>query len=90
MLQVNLPMGNLIADSMKAQTGTDFAFMNSGGVRGDIDAGEITWKEAFTVQPFGNDLVTMNVTGAQIKELFEQQWGSKTRIMHVSGLESNV
>jgi 2',3'-cyclic-nucleotide 2'-phosphodiesterase / 3'-nucleotidase / 5'-nucleotidase len=81
------PMGNLIADSMRAQTGTDFAFMNSGGVRGDIDAGEITWKEAFTVQPFGNDLVTMNITGTQIKELFEQQWGSKTRIMHVSGLK---
>ncbi|WP_242035259.1 bifunctional 2',3'-cyclic-nucleotide 2'-phosphodiesterase/3'-nucleotidase [Mesobacillus harenae] len=81
------PMGNLIADSMRAQTGTDFAFMNSGGVRGDIDAGDITWKEAFTVQPFGNDLVSMPATGEQIKTLFEQQWGSKTRIMHVSGLK---
>ena len=38
--------------------------MNSGGVRADIDAGEITWKDAFAVQPFGNDLVKMNVTGA--------------------------
>ncbi|WP_394137793.1 bifunctional 2',3'-cyclic-nucleotide 2'-phosphodiesterase/3'-nucleotidase [Cytobacillus oceanisediminis] len=81
------PMGNLIADSMIEQTGTDFAFMNSGGVRASIDAGEITWKEAFTVQPFGNDLVTLTLTGAQIKELFEQQWGSKERIMHVSGLK---
>ncbi|USK39829.1 bifunctional 2',3'-cyclic-nucleotide 2'-phosphodiesterase/3'-nucleotidase [Cytobacillus firmus] len=81
------PMGNLIADSMIAQTNTDFAFMNSGGVRAGIDAGDITWKEAFTVQPFGNDLVTLTLTGAQIKELFEQQWGSKERIMHVSGLK---
>ncbi|WP_026585008.1 bifunctional 2',3'-cyclic-nucleotide 2'-phosphodiesterase/3'-nucleotidase [Bacillus sp. J33] len=81
------PMGNLIADSMIAQTNTDFAFMNSGGVRASIDAGDITWKEAFTVQPFGNDLVTLTLTGAQIKELFEQQWGSKERIMHVSGLK---
>ena len=80
-------MGNLVADSMRWQTGTDFAFMNSGGVRADIDAGEITWKEAFTVQPFGNDLVKMNVTGAQIKTLLEQQWGSKTRIMPISGLK---
>lgn len=80
-------MGNLIADAMRWQTKTDFAFMNSGGVRGDIDAGEITWKEAFTVQPFGNDLVKMNVTGAQIKTLLEQQWGSKTRIMPISGLK---
>lgn len=80
-------MGNLVADAMRWQTGTDFAFMNSGGVRADIDAGEITWKEAFTVQPFGNDLVKMNVTGAQIKTLLEQQWGSKVRIMPISGLK---
>jgi len=80
-------MGNLIADSMRFQTGTDFAFMNPGGVRADIDAGEITWKEAFTVQPFGNDLVKMTVTGADIKALLEQQWGSKVRIMPVSGLK---
>lgn len=81
------PMGNLIADAMRWQTGTDFAFMNSGGVRADIDAGDITWKEAFTVQPFGNDLVKMNVTGGQIKTLLEQQWGSKVRIMPISGLK---
>ncbi|RXZ01202.1 bifunctional 2',3'-cyclic-nucleotide 2'-phosphodiesterase/3'-nucleotidase [Fictibacillus sp. S7] len=82
-------MGNLIADSMKAQTGTDFAFMNPGGVRADIDAGEITWKEAFTVQPFGNDLVTMDLTGAQVKSLLEEQWADPTRakILQISGLK---
>ncbi|GAM12029.1 bifunctional 2',3'-cyclic-nucleotide 2'-phosphodiesterase/3'-nucleotidase [Mesobacillus selenatarsenatis] len=80
-------MGNMVADAMRWKTGTDFAFMNSGGVRSDIDAGEITWKEAFTVQPFGNDLVKMEVTGAQIKTLLEQQWGSKVRIMPISGLK---
>ncbi|MFX3675041.1 MAG: bifunctional 2',3'-cyclic-nucleotide 2'-phosphodiesterase/3'-nucleotidase [Paenisporosarcina sp.] len=81
------PMGNLIADSMRAQTGTDFAFMNPGGIRSEINAGEITWKEAFTVQPFGNDLVSMTLSGAQIKTLFEQQWGSKERILKISGLK---
>ncbi|PLR96065.1 bifunctional 2',3'-cyclic-nucleotide 2'-phosphodiesterase/3'-nucleotidase [Bacillus sp. T33-2] len=80
-------MGNLVADAMRAQTGTDFAFMNSGGVRADIDAGEITWKEAFTVQPFGNDLVKMTVKGSDIKTLLEQQWGSRVRIMPISGLK---
>lgn len=80
-------MGNLIADAMRYQTGTDFAFMNPGGIRADIDAGDITWKEAFTVQPFGNDLVKMNVTGNEIKTLLEQQWGSKVRIMPISGLK---
>ena len=80
-------LGNMIADAMRTQTGTDFAFMNPGGVRADMDAGEITWKEAFTVQPFGNDLVKMTVTGADIKTLLEQQWGSKVRIMPISGLK---
>ncbi len=83
------PMGNLIADSMKAQTGTDFAFMNPGGVRADIDAGEITWKEAFTVQPFGNDLVKMDLTGAQVKSLLNEQWADPTRakILQIAGLK---
>ena len=86
MQQVNL-LGQYDCDAMRMQTGTDFAFMNPGGVRADVDAGEITWKEAFTVQPFGNDLVKMTVTGADIKTLLEQQWGSKVRIMPISGLK---
>ncbi|MDN4071509.1 bifunctional 2',3'-cyclic-nucleotide 2'-phosphodiesterase/3'-nucleotidase [Fictibacillus terranigra] len=83
------PMGNLIADSMKEQTKTDFAFMNPGGVRADIDAGKITWKEAFTVQPFGNDLVKMDLTGAQVRSLLEEQWADPTRakILQISGLK---
>ena len=48
---------------------------------------KLAWKEAFAVQPFGNDLVKMNVTGANIKTLLEQQWGSKVRIMPISGLK---
>lgn len=82
-------MGNLIADSMREQTKTDFAFMNPGGVRADIDAGTITWKEAFTVQPFGNDLVKMDLTGAQVKSLLNEQWADPTRakILQISGLK---
>ncbi|EIT83681.1 bifunctional 2',3'-cyclic nucleotide 2'-phosphodiesterase/3'-nucleotidase precursor protein [Fictibacillus macauensis ZFHKF-1] len=83
------PMGNLIADSMRFKTKTDFSFMNPGGIRADIDAGDITWKEAFTVQPFGNDLVTMELTGAQVKSLLNEQWSDPTRakILQVSGLK---
>jgi 2',3'-cyclic-nucleotide 2'-phosphodiesterase (5'-nucleotidase family) len=81
-------LGNIIADSMREQTGTEFAFMNPGGIRADIQPGEVTWGELFNVQPFGNDLVTMTLTGAQIKELFELQWStSREKILQVSGLE---
>jgi 2',3'-cyclic-nucleotide 2'-phosphodiesterase / 3'-nucleotidase / 5'-nucleotidase len=82
-------MGNLIADSMLAKTGTDFAFMNSGGVRDELkDAGEITWGELFAIQPFGNDLVSMKVTGEQIRILLNQQFAAdRNRIMSISGLK---
>lgn len=81
-------LGNLIADAQRVQTGAQFAFMNPGGIRTDIAAGEVTWGELFAVQPFGNDLVSMDLTGAQIKLLLEQQWQGQTspRILKSSGL----
>ncbi|HEX6240892.1 MAG TPA: bifunctional metallophosphatase/5'-nucleotidase, partial [Polyangiales bacterium] len=50
-------LGNLIADAQRSAMGTDFAFMNPGGIRADLDQGPITWGELFTIQPFSNDLV---------------------------------
>ncbi|MBS8265737.1 bifunctional 2',3'-cyclic-nucleotide 2'-phosphodiesterase/3'-nucleotidase [Mesobacillus boroniphilus] len=80
-------LGNLIADAMRVEMGTDFAFMNPGGIRADLDAGEITWGELFTIQPFGNDLVKMTLTGAEIRELLNQQFNpDKVRMLQLSGL----
>ncbi|WP_211194711.1 bifunctional metallophosphatase/5'-nucleotidase [Pyxidicoccus fallax] len=81
-------LGNLIADAQRAKMGTDFAFMNPGGIRADLDAGAITWGELFTIQPFANDLVRMDLTGAQVKTVLEQQWSdpARPRILQVSGL----
>ncbi len=84
--QVESPMGNLIADAQLADTraaGAVAAFMNPGGVRADIlmatisggeAAGELTYGELFSVQPFGNNLITFDVTGAQLEQMLEQQW----------------
>ncbi|WP_394237050.1 bifunctional metallophosphatase/5'-nucleotidase [Niallia oryzisoli] len=80
-------LGNLTADSQRAAMGTDFAFMNPGGIRADIDAGDITWGEAYTTFPFGNSLVSMELTGEQMKRVLEQQWsGNYPRMLQVSGL----
>ena len=81
--------GNLIADSQLAATkgpaGAVAAFMNPGGVRGTtgFPAGEITYAKAFEVQPFGNTMVTMTLTGAQLLEVLKQQWcgATSTRIL---------
>ncbi|RED58654.1 bifunctional 2',3'-cyclic-nucleotide 2'-phosphodiesterase/3'-nucleotidase [Cohnella lupini] len=79
-------LGNLIADGMRDAMGTDFAFMNSGGIRNDLPQGNITYGSMFSVQPFGNVLVKMTLTGAQMKELLNQQWGATgTKIGQISG-----
>jgi 5'-nucleotidase len=73
-------MGDLIADAQLAATASSStgsavaAFMNPGGVRSDLAAGDVTFGEAFTVQPFGNSLVTLTLTGAQLLEVLKQQW----------------
>jgi len=81
-------LGNLIADAQRAALGTDFAFMNPGGIRADIFSGEVTWGELFTVQPFGNSLVKMDLTGQQIYDLLNLQWAGQpfARILKTSGL----
>ena len=96
-------LGDLIADSQLAATkdaalgGAVIALMNPGGVRTDLvyeqisggeTAGQITYAEAFAVQPFGNNLMTITLTGAQLKTVLEQQFDNPTpntqRILQVS------
>ena len=95
-------LADLIADAQLAATsaagagGAQMAFMNPGGVRADLTfpsspAGEgdgvVTFGEAFTVQPFGNLLVSMTLTGAQIETMLEQQWTTQpdgsVRFLHL-------
>ncbi|MDN4594047.1 bifunctional metallophosphatase/5'-nucleotidase [Polycladomyces subterraneus] len=79
-------LGNLIADAQRWKMGTDFALMNPGGIRADIDAGDVTWGELYNVQPFSNDLVKMTMTGDQLKRVLEQQWqGDRAKILQISG-----
>jgi 5'-nucleotidase len=95
--------GDLIADAQLAATqpaglgGAVMAFMNAGGVRspGFVNAAasypsNLTYGDAFTVQPFGNSLVTLTLTAQQLKEVLEQQFancngqGTANRIMQIS------
>ncbi|WP_200210172.1 bifunctional metallophosphatase/5'-nucleotidase [Micromonospora coerulea] len=81
------PLGNLIADAQLAATDDEqnavAAFMNPGGVRADLDAGPVTYAEAFTVQPFANNLVTLDLTGAQLYCMLEQQF-TVARVLYAS------
>jgi 5'-nucleotidase len=96
-------LGDVIADAQLDATNDPglgdavVAFMNPGGIRADLTfpsspAGEgdgnVTYGEMFTVQPFGNSMVTMTLTGAQIDRLLEEQFAPCTftsnRILQVS------
>lgn len=81
-------LGNLIADAQRLGMGTQIAFMNPGGIRDNLAAGEVTWGQLFNVQPFQNTLVRMTLAPEQILRLLEQQWAGQPfpRILQVSGL----
>ncbi|HEY3512398.1 bifunctional metallophosphatase/5'-nucleotidase [Kribbella sp. NPDC051137] len=96
------PLGNLIADAQLADPSVVSAgkapvaaFMNPGGIRADLasNGGAVTFGQAFTVQPFNNFLVSMDMTGAQIKALLEQQFSgvngpeaAKYKVLQVAGI----
>lgn len=70
-------LGNLIGDAMLdyGQSGfstpTDFAVTNGGGIRANIEPGQVTLGDVIAVMPFGNSISQIKVTGAQVKEMFE-------------------
>ncbi len=89
-------LGDIIADAqLWATSGSNWpvtpapsssaqlSFMNSGGIRADINAGDITYGEAFSVQPFANVLVTMDMTGQDIQDLINQQFTTGNGILQI-------
>ncbi len=82
------PAGDLVADAQRAYAHTDLAFVNTGSIRAGLTAGEVTYGDLFTMQPFQDDYVdTFSITGAQVWALLRQQLATGTGgIMQVSGL----
>jgi 5'-nucleotidase len=74
------PLGDVIADAVVAATrdqGVQLGFMNPGGIRKDLEAGEggvVSFGQAQAVLPFGNTLVVLDISGAQLRTMLEQQW----------------
>lgn len=62
-------LGNLFADALRSAAKTDFAIMNAGGIRSDIEAGPITYGEIFRASPFDNTIVTIRASGKQIRNI---------------------
>lgn len=64
-------LGNLATNAFLWKTGADAAFTNGGGIRASIEVGDITKKDIVTVFPFGNYIVTKNITGEALLEALE-------------------
>jgi 5'-nucleotidase len=88
-------LGDIIADAQLAATsnardgGAVIAVTNPGGIRADIahkDGGKVSFADLFASQPFRNQLVTLTLTGRQLKDMLEQQWldPKRPRILQVS------
>jgi 5'-nucleotidase len=84
-------LGGVIADAMleaAGRGGADIAFMNPGGIRGDIARrpdGQATYGDLFAAQPFGNTLVALTLSGREIETLLNQQFTQNPqRILQIS------
>lgn len=87
-------LGDLSADAYRDQSGADIAFVNGGGVRANIEKGDVTFGNIISVHPFGNMLCVIEVTGQQILDALE--WGSRAvpsetgGFLQVSGLTYEI
>jgi 5'-nucleotidase/UDP-sugar diphosphatase len=95
--QMECDMGNLIADAMLARVadqGIDIALQNSGGIRANIDAGEVTMGEVLTVLPFQNTLSTFQISGetlmAALENAVSQHEDGSGRFLQIAGMTMTV
>ena len=88
-------LGNLVADAQRQTMQTQIALMNPGGIRNDLDAGDITWGELYGIQPFGNQLIKVDLTGQDIRDILNQQWQKeqqecfKFQVFNMRGMQIN-
>lgn len=81
-------LGDLVVDAQRDAMKADIGFLSSGSIRDDLSAGNITWGELYSVQPFAGTVQSMTLTGEQVKQVLEQQWQTPTppHNLMVSGL----
>ena len=87
-------LGDLCSDAYRYVSGADVAFVNGGGIRASIPAGDITYGQIIKVHPFGNALTVMEATGQQILDCLEMSVRNlpdeNGGFMHVSGMTFEV
>ena len=87
-------LGDLCADAYRVVSGADIGFVNGGGVRASIPAGDITFEQIIKVHPFGNAMCVIKTTGQQILDALEMSArklpDENGGFLHVSGLTLTI
>jgi 2',3'-cyclic-nucleotide 2'-phosphodiesterase (5'-nucleotidase family) len=81
------PLGNLITDAMREFAQADIAVTNSGGIRANLPQGEITYRDLYKIETFGNTAVIMTMTGRHVWEMLEVSVIGYHAIFQVSGIK---
>ena len=80
-------LGDIVTDAMLWKSGAQIAFENAGGIRGDLQPGDVTRYDLISVLPFINTLTTLKLSGKQIREILEQSLTLKVGMMQVGGIK---
>ncbi|HSU89388.1 MAG TPA: 5'-nucleotidase C-terminal domain-containing protein [Terriglobia bacterium] len=80
------PLGDLVADAFRDKGKTQIGIQNIGGIRARISKGQITWGNVFEVLPFYNTMVTLKLTGAQLKKTLERGLVPSVGVVAISGI----
>lgn len=80
-------IGNWICDAMRNYANTDIAFQNSGGIRKEALAGNLTVRDFWEISPFGNTLVKFSIDGKTLRSMIEHQLSLNDDFCQVSGLQ---
>ncbi len=80
-------IGNLVCEAMLQYADADFAFLNLGGIRGELKSGSITYRDVFNVMPFDNQIVMMEVEGQFLKDIIEMRVSGSRHGLRVAGVK---
>ena len=80
------PLGDLVADALREWSGSDIAFMNSGGIRAELPAGDLIYADVFAVSPFDNYPAVVRMTGQQVVDMVAIGASGQRGLFQTSGL----
>jgi 2',3'-cyclic-nucleotide 2'-phosphodiesterase (5'-nucleotidase family) len=80
------PLGDFIADAQRNLLRADVSLMNNGGIRASLASGAVTYENLFTLQPFGNRIVVLLLSGQEIRAALEHALETGVPTAHVSGI----